>query len=559
MNTKKSVQKIAVIILTAIMALLFFLGDVGGKAYAAVADTRIYTSVLTDLEKDKTFQISDYPANESDYGMYLKQIAESTSGELFIYIYQPAADVRKLTATNISLALAEKLSDEDSSSYIPNGEEFSEFDGNIVGGGHGGGGSGGRATSETENNRIQLYDLHLLSRQGVFAKYRVGGLILSKDTKRYYNITSIYREFDYAIDKEADKDNTINKVACKVGQLWTATETADGIKYEVKETEVVKLTSQMIGMHRYNDGFQFDGTKSLDSHYIAFTCDHEIDKLLSADIEFETRTYKSLAGSGTTYGGLVRRRVSLYGYQISGNDGGGWFGKKEEWHKMTSVNEFIKEVELSEEEREMLSDYEWILNFYNSEFVNEAGGKDVLISGLLPFGFIWTIINACTTTGELVFDVSLLRLEFQYAGKIYNLGAVSNIQTGSNTPIGEQGFNFWVWLADLLGVPEQTAKIIFGCVVAVIGLAILLPILSAIFPAFKDLLLLILKGAGTGIKYFFVGLLWVISAPFRFVIWLVRKIKGRQPKPAGNKQKSKPKARGQRKKTTVKKRKGKKK
>jgi len=270
----------------------------------------------------------------------------------------------------------------------------------------------------------------------------------------------------------------------------------------------------MIGMRRYNDGFQFDGTKSCDSHYIAFTCDHKIDKLISADVEFSTRSYKTIAGSGTTYSARVPHRVSLFNYQVAGNDGSGWFGKKEDWHRMTSVKEFSREVDLTADEKQTLSKYDWILNFYESEFKNEAGGKDVLISGLLPFGFIWTIINACTTTGELVFDVSLLRLEFKYDGNVYNLGVVSDVQTGTNKPTNG-GFDFFAWLADKLGVPVWAAKAIFYGVIILIVLAIALPLLSAFFPVVGEVLLWIVKGLG-----------YIISAPVRFIGWIIRKIRG---------------------------------
>ena len=163
------------------------------------------------------------------------------------------------------------------------------------------------------------------------------------------------------------------------------------------------------------------------------------------------------------------------------------------------------------------------MNFYESEFKNEAGGKDVLISGLLPFGFIWTIINACTTTGELVFDVSLLRLEFKYDGNVYNLGVVSDVQTGTNKPTNGDGFDFFAWLADKLGIPVWTAKAIFYGIIALIVLAIALPVLSAFFPVVGQVLLWIVKKLG-------LGLWWIISAPFRLIALILKSRKMRAPK-----------------------------
>lgn len=508
---------IAVIIL--ITSMLFALFSGVGVSYAATTN---YSDVLDDLKRDSTFNIADYPAIADDYSLKVIQVAESIDGELFIYVYQPAAKSKLLIANSINMALSEKISNTDTS-YTPTGEEFSgEGFGGWADGGHGGGGFRPRpsslnavsAVSEPTATPTELYYLSLLSSQGVFAKYRVNSLKVSEDTKRYYNLTSIYRDWDITIDEEADNDNVIDKVAFKVSQLWTATTTDEGVTYECKEIETVKLTSQMIGMRRYSDGFQFDGTKSCDSHYIAFTCDHKIDKLISADVEFSTRTYKTLAGSGTTYSARVPHRVSLFNYQVAGNDGSGWFGKKEDWHRMTTVKEFSREVELTADEKQTLSKYDWILNFYESEYKNEAGGKDVLISGLLPFGFIWTIINACTTTGELVFDVSLLRLEFKYDGQIYNLGVVSDVQTGTNKPTNG-GFDLFAWLADKLGVPVWAAKAIFYGIIILIVLAIALPLLSAFFPVVGQVLLWIVKGLG-----------YIISSPVRFIGWIIRKIRG---------------------------------
>ena len=509
---------IAVIIL--ITSMLFALFGGVGTTYAA---TTKYSNVLDDLKRDSTFNIANYPAINDDYSLKVIQVAESIDGELFVYVYQPAAKSKLLIANSINMALSEKITNEDTS-YTPTGEEFSgEGFGGWADGGHGGGGFRPRpnslntvsAVSEPTATPTELYSLKLLSSQGVFAKYRVNSIKVSEDTKRYYNLTSIYRDWDITIDEEADNDNVIGKVAFKVSQLWTATTTDEGVIYECKEIETVKLTSQMIGMRRYNDGFQFDGTKSCDSHYIAFTCDHKIDKLISADVEFSTRTYKTLAGSGTTYSARVPHRVSLFNYQVAGNDGSGWFGKKEDWHRMTTVKEFSREVELTADEKQTLSKYDWILNFYESEYKNEAGGKDVLISGLLPFGFIWTIINACTTTGELVFDVSLLRLEFKYDGQIYNLGVVSDVQTGTNKPTNNDKFDLFVWLADKLGVPVWAAKAIFYGIIILIVLAIALPVLSAFFPVVGQVLLWIVKGLG-----------YIISSPVRFIGWIIRKIRG---------------------------------
>ena len=417
---------------------------------AIAADVK--SDVLDDLKSDSTFDASDYPANKTDYSVKLIQIAEGEHGDLFIYTYQPSDRVKSLGACKINMALGETV------------------------------------------DGTKLYDLQLVNRNGVFCKYEVVDFKVDTEKKtRYYNISAIYRNWVSGIDNKADADkNVINSVAFKVGQLWTATTEGDTVKYSAKEVEVVKITSQMIGMQRFSEGFQFANTKICDSHYIAFTCDHKIDHLRSADIEFVTTPYKNLQGSGIKYGNSTPQKVTLYDFQTASNNPGGWFGKQEEWHRMTSVNDYIKEVELSEGAKTELQKYDWILNFYETEYSREVGGKDILISLLVPFGFIDLIVQSCTTTGTVVSEVSLLRLEFDYDGKIYNLGVVSDAQSGDPDVNNEKGSQEAAalrkekirdWFKGLFDLPDWADKLIKALII----IAIIVLIVFIFFPVFRAL------------------------------------------------------------------------
>ena len=120
------------------------------------------------------------------------------------------------------------------------------------------------------------------------------------------------------------------------------------------------------------------------------------------------------------------------------------------------MNEFFNEVEISDEEKQTLSKYDWILNFYETEYERDYGGKDIVITLLVPGGWIWSLINGLTTSGTKVSDVTLMRLEFEYDGKIYNMGVVSDKQTGSFNPTnGNKNGN-------------KTLSIILGCVLVVV-------------------------------------------------------------------------------------------
>ena len=97
-----------------------------------------------------------------------------------------------------------------------------------------------------------------------------------------------------------------------------------------------------------------------------------------------------------------------------------------------------------------------------------------------------------------VTEVTILRLKFETDGVVYNLGVVDNKQSGDDVP-GNNPYNplgsipWWVW--------------------ALIALACLILIAVIVNPV-ASLLLLILKGVW-----------WIVSAPFRFIGWIVRKIK----------------------------------
>jgi len=278
-----------------------------GSPSMAFADSSTTSSVLEDLRQDESFDIGHYPINNKDYSIKVIQVAESVDGFLLIYTYQPSNNKEPLDVTKVNMSLSQEVGD------------------------------------------TTLYDLTLLSRNGVFSKYKVEGLTVGSQSIRYYNISSIYRDWVASIDKPADNDNTINGVAYSVGQLWSARSVSGNVVYDMSETEVIVITEQMIGFRRYYDGLRWENSPSCDSHFIAFSCDHSIDKLLSAKIEFDTNEYKEFKGGLFTkdsyeISDAVHHTVNLYDYQVASNDGSGWFGEYKEWHRMSAMTDFIKEV-----------------------------------------------------------------------------------------------------------------------------------------------------------------------------------------------------------------------
>ena len=153
---------------------------------SAASEEKQYSNVLDDLQKDPTFDAATFPANPEDVSVQLIQIAESEDKQLFLYVYQPADSKIELQCKAVSISVG----------FSSNGQGLSP----------------------------QLYDLILVSTEGVFDKYLVNGFSLPDEAERYYNIVQILREFNAAVDPESDKTEYKDTV-CKsyaVGQQWCA-------------------------------------------------------------------------------------------------------------------------------------------------------------------------------------------------------------------------------------------------------------------------------------------------------------------------------------------------
>ncbi len=427
----------------------------GGVMVPAFAVATEYTNVLDDLKKDVNFNVADYPVKPMNYTPQVIQIAESKDGELFVYVYHACGTTNLYKATSINIS-----------------------------------------QSSGVNLTYENYELEYLNSSATLYKYRVLGLGVKETKIRIYDISSIYRKWDRELDGEPGNDNTVSEKSYAVGQKWTAV-TIDGeTLYKCEEFEVLDVTKQFVHYIRYDEGFQWGGIKSCDAHYFAFNCDHNIDRLISADLLFYTQEYKRMEGQDDPK--LLASRTRHY-ITVTSEDKGS--SNKEEWQRLSGVTEFLSAGhKIPNDEREKLKNYDWIINFYETEYERDVGGKDVLISMLVPGGFIWTIVNACTTYGTLVTDVTLMRLEFEYAGKIYNLGVVSDKQTGSILPPIPDKLSdmpWWVWL--------------IIAIVALIVLVIVLQVLGLFFPVIKTV---------------FGALWWIICLPFRGIKALIEKIRG---------------------------------
>lgn len=421
------------------IAVLLFGGV--GVSYAATSN---YSNVLDDLRKDENFDFNDYPNVDNDYSLQVIQIAESTDGELFLYVYQPSALTKPLTATMINMALSE------------------EVDGTA------------------------LFNLTLLSREGVLQKYRVDGVRVSSDEVRYYNIITIYRDYDDSIDSGSFDESVLTGKSYSVGKEYKAVSENGVVSYYCKDTETIEIIDPFFDYLEYSNGFKLY-TSSCHSHYVAFSTDKEIDSLTEATVRYCMQSYSSISGNGDK----VERVVDLFGTQTGGNTADGWFAKKYEWERIQRVEDFVASEDLTNSTLNNLRDKQWVLRFCETDYTKTHPPGS-------PGGFYH--VNKTIVT-----EVAILRLKFIYNGETFDLGAVSDIGHADDTPgnnntnelasFGEVFKRFFLnifrfasnafkfissWISDLLGIPSWFGKAILCVIIGIVVLFVVSIIVTLI-------------------------------------------------------------------------------
>ena len=473
----------------AVLALcLFVFGLLGGRQMPlAFAEDKVYSNVLADLQKDDTFNVINYPEQGEDFlhnkdkaHIQVIQIAESTSGELYLYTYQPCQKIYPLTATEINMSLSETV------------------------------------------DGTSLFPLTLLNTNGVFCKYLVNGVIVSSDTTRYYNITSIYRDYIKEIDGETGNDNTKNAVSYEVGKVFKAEMIDGNVSYDERRINTIEILNPFVGHLEFLDNqsltqWFFDVYPLTHAHFIAFDTDFPIDKLKEVDVSYITQSYKfEDLGNKWTYGkeSEPQDKTLTSEDKFDVNISNGWFSANFTWNKIQRSVDFKNNYTLSSDAQKEIAKTKWVLIFLTTPFtVSEKG----TLAG-----------HVITEEGTKVSKVTILRLKFVTAGKTYNLGAVSDKITGGDEPSGGAPDLGWFdllckWLEQVTGVPAWVWKII----ICALPFVILLPILSAIFPIVGQILSAVLKGIGTAFVWLCKGVFWIICLPFKGIAALVRKIRNK--------------------------------
>ncbi len=416
-----------------------------------------YTNVVEDLQQDDTFNAENYVVNETDYSLQVITIAESSDKELFVYVYQPTAHYGNLRATSISMS-----------------------------------------TTRQTANTFGIYYLTYVNSQGCFYKYVVKNFVVSDNSIRTYEIETIYRSWNENFDAESGTDNTINELGFPVGKQFTFAENNGQTTFAVEDVDYITITDKYVGFVRYFGGnsylFCLD---SCDSHFVAFSTDRQIDKLLEADVYFQTqKVYYENGLSGVddwdfydvkdNYSYITEYDTAFYESPSSA-----WQGYSYSWSRIQTIDEFFAsnefdtihkgtlfnqklEYKMDEESKAYMENMQWVLRFYESSYEKTNA----------PYP---------TKSYTIVSNVSILRLKFETEGVVYDLGVVDNKQSGDFNP--DNNMKSTLELSD-----------IFKIILIVLLLIVLLIVLNPILPYVFKFIGFILK-----------AIWWVITAPFKLI------------------------------------------
>ncbi len=390
------------------------------------------SGVITDLSQDENFDASQYPIVEDDNSLSVVTLAETTNSELLVYVYQPSAKY-EATSINISTAINDSLF-------------------------------------------YQNYSLELLDQEGALYKFKVLDFEVKQDALRYYDISSIFRAYDASIDKPPEGDNTISEVAFEVGKLWTASTVNGELTFSCLETETIEVTDKYVGFIRYLNGFWLY-SDSCDSHFVAFSTDRPIDKLMEADLLYIAEIGSgSLATGRFTVDSTEEIYITLEASEVVSNEVSGLFGQKYTWNRIESAADFLAKEDLTDEAKSNLQNKQWVLRFAETAYTE--------YNGLYNPHYDATRVS----------DVTILRLKFETEGQVFNLGVVDNKQSGDMNPDNNQN-----WLIDIL----KTIFLVIGLILLVILLIVCWPIVVVVLKFLVKAVVWILK-----------GLWWLITAPF---------------------------------------------
>ena len=465
---KSKIFKFSSLILLAIV--LFAAWILTTLQTSVVYATTDSTVVMSELKSDPKFDESSYPDNPQDYSLQVIQIGEDEDYELYIYVYQPAHNSIDLKGTKISISYG----------YSVNGSGLTP----------------------------SLYDLELVSSSGVFDKYHVKGFTPSKDGDRYYNIVSIYREFNSVID-ESDDEFPTTDIAYSVGQQWYAHDINDTKVYEMNTFNTLEVDTVFNGTITFSNGITWGSLVGLnekcDAWFYCFNVeDYVVKHIYDADISYSRRHVKEeiaylpdyLGGNQVEYtysNVLENQTITLYDTDVFTFEGTGLFSRSYSWNRIMSSDDFVATVldqggRLSESVQVTIKESQWVFCYLETPR-SESDSLDHLNS---------------TYEYEDIYDVGLLRLHFMDTNqKVYDLGVVNSLTDPDN-------------VSDITFEPVKDAlEAFFDKFVKVIGIIVLIILLVVCLNFIGPI--------STLFSYLFKGLIFVVTLPFKLIKWLFKK------------------------------------
>ena len=305
--------------------------------------------------------------------------------------------------------------------------------------------------------------------------------------------------------------------------------------YSCLETETIEITDKFVGYLRNWSGVVYGGHTSLDSHFVAFSTNKPIEKLIDADVYYVSQSVE-VYGLGNEnkhsiltqdYGEKKSKIVTLSNVDTV-TINGTLFTKTYTWNRIQSVKAFSTSNNLKDEDKKAIANKEWVFLFAETNYTFTSDAS-------------YSVRKKYTEVSE----VSILRLKFETNGKVYNLGVVDGKQTGSKQPSNTSDtFNFlrYVWNC-IVKLFTGKASFVEGIVAVVVlfvvflALPIVLLVLSIVFPTFRAVMKSIFKAIGKGLLWFLKaigkallwllkGLWWLVCLPFRGIAALFKKRKG---------------------------------
>ena len=458
---KTLLNKILYIFATFILSLFYVVG-VGAMSVSAEGMTVGYSDVLTDLKKDKSFKVSDFPEytyeeiKTSDKELLdVISLAEGSEQELFLYVYNPTRKYLDITATEVSMYCE----------YAANPTEF----------------------------HPQAYELKLVSQYSVFDKYVVEGFSVSDKADRYYNIIEISRPFDENIDTSIEGGTTDNK-AIPIAKQWYCHYYNDELIYEMGEFDVLEITPTLTEFFRCKNGITFNfisGTnKAQDVHFIAFNCEnYKVEHIYDADLKYRYREIEEFVVIGDetdedpSEGNWSDKiPITITDKEEATYEGKGLNSKTLKWNRISKAKDFVKSYEdqggtLSDTVKETLSQSQWVFCFTETEYSTTV------------------LSNGTYYRYKQVGNVDILRIHFMdVGGKYYNLGVVSDKVTGNLEPGGSAGGvdmdDWWdgFWDHDWEGLWDIIVDGFLGVISAIFAIVLVVVLVKLIIGGIKLLL-----------------------------------------------------------------------